>query len=205
MEQTNTPNPPPPLEGFVIELTHSQTLSRRYFSRFFWPPASSSKARNAENGRRGILKSGNQFSSSSSSRMSEKERRNFGEIVITLRIFIQWLITIDEEFRKLRKKIDTKILLVFLYSDNFSQEIDKETTHKNMSTRNINKKGGGKKNIKTKGYAIYIQRVLEPISRGEASLPFSTRVSRKKKQGMEGGGGGGGGRGWRFWGRRDVI
>lgn len=79
-----------------------------------------------------------------------------------------------------------------MYSDNFSQEIDKETTHKNMSTRNINKKGGGKKNIKTKGYAIYIQRVLEPISRGEASLPFSTRVSRKKKQGMEGGGGGGG-------------
>lgn len=126
----------------------------------------------------------------------KRRGETFGKSLLRYIILIQRLIIIDEEFQKLRKKIDTKILLVFLYSDNFSQ-IDKESTHKICLQEILTgiERGGGA-NIKTKeGYTIYIQRVLELISRGEARLPFSTRVSRKKKQGMEGGGreGGGGG------------
>lgn len=126
----------------------------------------------------------------------KRRGETFGKSLLRYIILIQRLIIIDEEFQKLRKKIDTKILLVFLYSDNFSQ-IDKESTHKICLQEILTgiERGGRGQILKRKKDTRYTSNVSSSWFRAERRVsPFPRASHGRKNRGWreEGGRGGGG-------------
>lgn len=124
----------------------------------------------------------------------KRRGETFGKSLLRYIILIQRLIIIDEEFQKLRKKIDTKILLVFLYSDNFSQ-IDKESTHKICLQEILTgiERGGGQI-LRRKKDTRYTSNVSSSWFRAERRVsPFPRASHGRKNRGWREEGGGGGG------------